>query len=104
MTTETFKYKSKITTAISFLAAFIVYIGKDGLAQIIPAEYAYYIPIIIFIAGYIATQATENKRVEVAEQMVYEKLDVGSPDPASEYENLNEDYNIPLGDEEDGGC
>lgn len=102
MTTPTYKYKSKIATAISFLAAFIVYIGKDGLTQIVPAEYAYYIPIIILIAGYIATQATENKRVNVAEQIVYEKMNAGTPDPAGEYPNLNEEYNIPVGEEDDG--
>ena len=70
---ETYKYKSKIATAIAFIAAFIVYIGKDGLAQFIPAEYANLIPIIILIAGYILTQTTENKRVEVAEEMVREE-------------------------------
>ena len=62
--TESYKYKSKIATAISFLAAFIVYIGQDGLKQVMPAEYAYLIPIIIFIAGYILTQKTEDKRVD----------------------------------------
>ena len=69
---ETYEYKSKIATAIAFIAAFIAYIGEPGLKQILPAEYAYLIPIIIFIAGYILAQLTENKRVEVAEQMVHE--------------------------------
>ena len=63
-----------------------------------PTEYANLIPIIILIAGYILTQTTENKRVEVAEQMLYEKFDEGTPDPASEYNN--EDYPI-VGDDED---
>ena len=74
---ETYKYKSKIATAISFIAAFIVYIGQDGLKQIMPAEYAFIIPIIVFIAGYILTQKTEDKRVNVAEQIVYEKMTDG---------------------------
>lgn len=87
---ETYKYKSKIATAISFLAAFIVYIGKDGLTQIMPQEYAYLIPIIVFIAGYILTQKTENKRVEVAEQMVYENIAKESIDPTEPV--LNEEY------------
>ena len=69
---ETYKYKSKIATAISFIAAFIVFIGRDGLTQIMPAEYANLIPFIILLAGYIVTQTTENKRVEVAEQLVLE--------------------------------
>ena len=77
--TETYKYKSKIATAISFIAAFIVYIGREGLTQIMPTEYANLIPIIILIAGYILTQSTENKRVEVAEQMVHEQYDQDAP-------------------------
>lgn len=100
---ESYKYKSKIVTAISFIAAFIIYIGKDGLAQFIPAEYAWLIPIIIFIAGYLATQKTEDKRVEVAEQIVHEKYNNNTPEV---FDNdapvLNDEYE--LGDDTDGGC
>ena len=85
---ETYKYKSKIATAISFIAAFIAYIGKDGLTQIMPAEYANLIPIIIFLAGYILTQTTENKRVEVAEQMVHELY---TETPTTPDENVGDD-------------
>ena len=104
--TETYKYKSKIATAISFLAALVIYLGQDGLTEVMPQEYAYLIPIIVFIAGYIATQSTENKRVEVAEQMMIEKYAKLVPtedvDPVSEYENLNEEYTTgddTIGDE-----
>lgn len=106
--TESYKYKSKLATAISFLAALIAYLGKDGLTEIMPPEYAYLIPIIVFIAGYILAQSTENKRVDVAEQMIIEKYAKIVPtediDPASEYETLNEEYDIPAGDEEDDEC
>ncbi|WP_407415776.1 hypothetical protein [Methanobrevibacter sp.] len=71
---ETYKYKSKIATAISFIAALIAYLGKDGLTEIMPAEYAFLIPILIFAAGYVLAQKTEDKRVDVAEQMVLEKI------------------------------
>lgn len=102
---ETYKYKSKIATAISFIAAFIVYVGKPGLEQIMPVEYANWIPIIILIAGYIVTQTTENKRVDVAEQMMLEKFAKLVPtedvDPAAEYENLNPEYEL-VGDDQDG--
>lgn len=101
---ETYKYKSKIATAASFIAAFIVYIGKDGLTEIMPAELAYLIPIIVFIAGYIVSQSTENKRVDIAEQMIYEKIGDNIPiedvDPTAEYEKEH-DYPV-VGDEEDG--
>lgn len=102
MTTPTYKYKSKIATAIAFIAALIAYLGEDGLTQIMPHEYAFLIPILVFAAGYVLAQATENKRVNVAEQIVYEKMNVGTPDPAGEYPNLNEEYNIPVGEEDDG--
>ena len=70
---KTYKYKSKIATAIAFIAALIAYLGQDGLKQIMPPEYAWLIPVLVFCAGYILTQTTENKRVEIAEQMVLEK-------------------------------
>lgn len=72
---ESYKNKSKIATIISFIATFIVYIGKEGLSQIMPAEYTYLIPIIVWIATYIATQKTENTRVNVAEQKAVEEYE-----------------------------
>ena len=100
---ESYKYKSQIATAISFIAALIagliVYIGKDNLATIVPAQYANWIPIIVMIAGYVLAQVTENKRVEVAEQMVHEEYK-NDDDPTIEDE-LNEDYDEIVG-EDDG--
>lgn len=87
--TESYKFKSRLTTAISFLAAFVIYVGQDGLKQVIPTEYAWLIPIIIFLAGYIATQKTEDKRVETAEQLVEEKYAVSDP---TANEILNDEY------------
>ena len=87
----TYKYKSKIATAVSFIAMFIAYLGKDGLAEIIPAEYAWLIPPIVGVAAYIVTQSTENKRVAVAEQMVYEKLTSDTVDPETETGECEDD-------------
>lgn len=87
--TESYKFKSRLATAISFLAAFIIYVGQDGLKQVIPTEYAWLIPIIIFLAGYIATQKTEDKRVETAEQLIEEKYAVSDP---TANEILNDEY------------
>ena len=84
--TETYKYKSKIATAIAFIATLIAYLGEDGLRQIMPPEYAFLIPILVFIAGYILAQSTENKRVEVAEQMIMEQY-------------ANQNQNVPNGDD-----
>ena len=91
--TESYKIKSKIWTAISFIAAFIVYIGKDGLAQFIPNEYANIIPIIVLIAGYIITQKTEDKRVNIAEQLIHESYNDPTP------EVLNDEYTGELEDD-----
>lgn len=96
---KTYKYKSKIATAASFIAALIIYIGKDGLAQIIPAEYANWIPIIVIVAGYIVTQTTEDKRVDVAEQRVYEQIAKDNID--SDETVLNDEYEC---DEDDSFC
>ena len=96
---ETYKYKSKIATAAAFIATIIVCLGKDGLTQIMPTEYAYIIPAIIGIAGWILAQKTENKRVDIAEQMVLEKIakesQIEEVDPAGEYTT------IPTGDATD---
>ena len=86
MTIPTYKYKSKIATAVSFIAAFILYIGKDEIAKILPAEYAFLAGLIVLAAGYIASQGTENTRVKVAEQRVHEQYN----DPAAEI--LNDEY------------
>ena len=97
---ESYKYKSQIATAAALIAGLIVYIGKDNLATIVPAQYANWIPIIVMIAGYVLAQVTENKRVEVAEQMVHEEYQNEDDDPTIEDELL-EDYDEIVG-EDDG--
>ena len=99
MATESYKYKSQIATAAALIAGLIVYIGKDNLATIVPAQYANWIPIIVMIAGYVLAQVTENKRVEVAEQMVHEEYQNEDDDPTIEDELL-EDYDEIVGDED----
>ena len=69
---ESFKYKSKIATAVAFLATIIVSLGKDGLTKIIPAEYVWIIPVLVTIASWILAQKTEDHRVVVAEQKAIE--------------------------------
>ena len=69
---ESYKYKSKIATAIGFLATIIVSLGKDGLTKIIPAEYVWIIPVLVTLASWILAQKTEDHRVVVAEQKAIE--------------------------------
>ena len=98
---ESFKYKSKIATAIAFIAMIITALGKDGLTQIIPAEYVWTIPVLIGAASWILAQKTEDHRVEVAEEMVHEQYN--DVDPTTETEIETED-NVVVGDDLDGGC
>ena len=99
---ETYKYKSKFATAISFIAMFIAYLGKDGLTQIIPADYAWLIPPIVGIAAYIVTQTTENKRVEVAEEMVHEQYQNDDPTIPDEIITEDEEDQEIVGDNDEG--
>ena len=99
---ESFKYKSKIATAIAFIAMIITALGKDGLTQIIPAEYVWTIPVLIGAASWILAQKTEDHRVEVAEEMVHEQYNDVDPTTETEIETNTEDDVV--GDDLDGGC
>ncbi|MBO6275156.1 MAG: hypothetical protein J6M91_06430 [Methanobrevibacter sp.] len=88
MAIKSYKTKSKIGTLIAFIAAFIVYVGKDELAKLLPAEYAFLAGFIVIIAGYIVAQGTENKRVDVAETLVHAQYNnTEDIDPTQEYED-----------------
>lgn len=95
---KSYKIPSKVTNIIVFLAAFIVYIGRDGLLQILPEQLAYLAPIIVLIAGYIATQKTEDKRVDIAEQLAVEN----HMNYKGEYETSEEPEDIEV--EEEDAC
>ena len=97
---KSYKIPSKVTNLVVFLAAFIVYIGRDGLLQILPEQLAYLAPIIVLLAGYIAAQKTEDKRVEVAEQLAVENH-IQEQRTAEYDEILNQDYNTELAEEPD---
>ena len=99
---ESFKYKSKIATAIAFIEMIITALGKDGLTQIIPAEYVWTIPVLIGAASWILAQKTEDHRVEVAEEMVHEQYNDVDPTTETEIETNTEDDVV--GDDLDGGC
>ena len=99
---ESFKYKSKIATAVAFIAMIITALGKDGLTQIIPAEYVWTIPVLIGAASWILAPKTEDQRVEVAEEIVHEQYN--DVDPTTETEIETNTENDVVGDDLDGGC
>ena len=74
MMVESFKYKSKIATAIGAIATIVTIVGQDYLMTLFPS-FGQYIPLIVALASWYLAQSTENKRVEVAEQLVHEEYD-----------------------------
>lgn len=103
---ESFKYKSKIATAIAFIAMIIVSLGKDGLTQIIPAEYVWTIPVLVGAASWILAQKTEDHRVDVAEQKAVEDyINESENDVDPTIPDVISDEDIIVGDDlDDGGC
>ena len=90
--TESYKFKSKLATAIGAICTIISIVGVNQLQTILPS-FSEYIPIIFAFATWYISQNTENKRVEIAEKLIEEKYI--DNDPASEYETE------PAGDEKD---
>lgn len=90
--TESYKFKSKLATAIGAVCTIISIVGVNQLQAILPS-FSEYIPIIFAFATWYISQTTENKRVEIAEKLIEEKY--RDNDPASEYEIE------PAGDETD---
>ena len=105
---ESFKYKSKIATAIAFIAMIITALGKDGLTQIIPAEYVWTIPVLIGAASWTLAQKTEDHRVVVAEQKAIEdyqnEFENYVVDPTTETDEIENDADDVVGDDLDEGC
>lgn len=92
---ESFKYKSKLATAIGAIATVISIVGQEQLINIFP-QFGQYIPILVALATWYLSQSTENKRVEVAEQIVREQYAVSEPTTP---DGLNDEYVVG---EEDG--
>lgn len=86
MTIESYKYKSQIATAIGGICTIITALGVEQLASIFPG-YGQYIPVIVAAATWYLSQTTENKRVEVAEQLVHEEYQTDNETPVEEDAN-----------------
>lgn len=65
---ESFKLPSRLTNVVVFVAMFIV-ANQEFLINHVPTEYSAILSSVIVVAGYIATQVTEDKRVSVAEEL-----------------------------------
>ncbi len=73
MTTATYKYKSRLITAIAFVAMLLAAITPDAWQSLLPNQYWVFIPTIIAILTYLSAQISEEKRVEIAETIMIEK-------------------------------
>lgn len=74
MAIKSYKYKSKVATAITFIATYILYLGQDGLNELLPKECLFIVPFLVYLAGYFVTQTTEDKRVAIAEDIKDEQF------------------------------
>ena len=87
---ESYKFKSKLANVLVFVAGLVSYVGVDGLRSVIPSEYANLVPVIVMVAGYVVVQATENKRVAVAEEIVQDTYTQMNDDYSTDY--VNDEY------------
>lgn len=71
---QSYKWKSRLTNIIAFIATCASYITVNQLLPFLPTEYKVFAPTIVGIIGYIATHLTEEKRVTVAENIKTEEL------------------------------
>ena len=94
--TETYKYKSRLITAIAFIIMLLAAITPEAWQNILPGEYWVFIPTIIAALTWLAAQLSEEKRVEVAETMVIEKQNEILGQPLT-----NEEY---ITEEDEDGC
>lgn len=106
--TTTYKYKSRLITAISFLITILAFISADEWASVLPHDFVFLAPTIVAIIGYIGSQLSEEARVVRAEEMaVAEAKTRDDGIIINEEPILNDEYiyseTICLNDD-DGGC
>ena len=91
--TETYKYKSRLITAIAFIIMLLAAITPEAWQSFLPNQYWVFIPTIIAALTWLAAQLSEEKRVQTAEQLVIEKQNeiLGQPLTNEEYIKTEED-------------
>ena len=94
--TETYKYKSRLITAIAFIIMLLAAITPDAWQSFLPNQYCVFIPTIIAALTWLAAQLSEEKRVQTAEQLVIEKQNEILGQPLT-----NEEY---ITEEDEDGC
>lgn len=84
---KTFKYKSWVFTIAAGLASFIAALNIEQVESVLPMEYSYLAPLILYIAIFLTNQWSEEKRVKTAEELILEKQNeiMGTPLTNDEY-------------------
>lgn len=88
-----FKKKSRLITAISFIITILAFISVEEWASVLPQDLVVFAPTIVAVIGYIASQLSEEKRVVVAEEIAVLKAESeGSGVTLNEEPILNDEY------------
>ena len=90
---KTFKYKSWVFTIATGLVSFIAALNIEQVKSVLPMEYSYLAPLILYIAIFLTNQWSEEKRVKTAEELILQKQNeiMGTPLTKDEYVETQED-------------
>ena len=90
---KTFKYKSWVFTIAAGVVSFIAALNIEQVESVLPMEYSYLAPLILYIAIFLTNQWSEEKRVKTAEELILQKQNeiMGTPLTNDEYVETQED-------------
>ena len=90
---KTFKYKSWVFTIAAGLVSFVAALNIEQVESVLPMEYSYLAPLILYIAIFLTNQWSEEKRVKTAEELILQKQNeiMGTPLTNDEYIETQED-------------
>lgn len=92
---KSFKYKSWVFTIAAGLVSFIAALNIEQVESVLPMEYSYLAPLILYIAIFLTNQWSEEKRVKTAEELILQKQNeiMGTPLTNDEYVETQEGIN-----------
>lgn len=90
---KTFKYKSWFFTILAGLISFVAALNIEQVESVLPMEYSYLAPLILYIAIFLTNQWSEEKRVKTAEELILQQQNeiMGTPLTNDEYVETQED-------------
>lgn len=90
---KTFKYESWVFTIAAGLISFVAALNIEQVESVLPMEYSYLAPLILYIAIFLTNQWSEEKRVKTAEELILQQQNeiMGTPLTNDEYVETQED-------------